>query len=121
MKSRLMFSGVSRNWSSSYYSLSGSVFFVESHATDIYFPGVAGRYFGPRVSSVPYAIIAFSTFSAGAPTGGAVGMILGGVLTQESKYVNLEQCSSISIHEINFAGKRGVLHFTWQPVLAPYA
>jgi MFS family permease len=44
--------------------------------------------------------IAFSTFSAGAPTGGAVGMILGGVLTQESKYVNLEQCSSISIHEI---------------------
>lgn len=29
--------------------------------------------------------IAFATFSAGAPTGGAVGLILGGVLTQDSK------------------------------------
>jgi Leu/Phe-tRNA-protein transferase len=44
--------------------------------------------------------IALSIFSAGAPIGGGVGMILGGVLTQESKYVSLEQCSSISMHEI---------------------
>jgi hypothetical protein len=39
--------------------------------------------------------IAFSTFSAGAPTGAALGLVLGGILTQESKFVDFVQYRSM--------------------------
>ncbi|KAG2359353.1 major facilitator superfamily domain-containing protein [Suillus spraguei] len=54
--------------------------------------GILGQAFPPsRMRS-----IAFATFAAGAPVGGAFGMIIGGVLTQISSYVI--SCSCETMH-----------------------
>lgn len=35
--------------------------------------------------------LAFSAFAAGAPTGAGLGLVIGGALTEESKFVDLVQ------------------------------
>jgi len=60
-----------------------SYIYSSSHMTQI---GILAHAFpSSRMRS-----IAFSTFSAGAPMGAALGMILGSVLAQESKFVKFE-------------------------------
>lgn len=55
--------------------------------------------------------IAFSTFSAGAPTGAALGLILGGVLTQESKCVDFAQFHNMLFNLTDTTGRLGALPF----------
>ena len=81
----------------------------DSHATGITQLGILAHSFPPsRGRSV-----AFATFAAGAPVGGAFGTIIGGVLTQLSKCGILPCPFSATFPNISCSGNIGGRHFTF--------